>query len=418
MPIILNAPIQGKNDVPSVAGSPVAVKSYTTAQINALTGQDPGTLVWDSDVLSHKSYNGTAWVQVSSDPTFAQVGAALAVASTDIDVNAQRIINLADPTTDQGAASALFVRRLVIRQARTAAVMNQASPPNGGGVYGGITVANDDLVLILSNGANLPTSGLWIVNTAGFWTRPSHFAIGFGAAGTTVYVRDGSGATSKKGITFVCVDIAGADIVDTNETVWAPIAFGGRSPSPGTVIYDDNSAGGGISTTNEGTDILSYGAPVISLRRSLGAAARITPSLDNSVLGHATPGGFFYNAWQRITARQYQTIHTQVTFSATPVFDVNAIYEGSTKEITLTANVTGWTAPAPGGPFDPHATMMRLIVKQDATGGRTFSGAPGNVKLRTGFAIGLGANERTVIHLVWDRFDSVWYQDVAEVTFT
>jgi hypothetical protein len=44
----------------------VVLKSYTTAEIGALTGMEAGTLVYDSDDTALKFYNGSAWETVTS----------------------------------------------------------------------------------------------------------------------------------------------------------------------------------------------------------------------------------------------------------------------------------------------------------------------------------------------------------------
>ena len=44
----------------------VVLKSYTTAEIGALTGMEAGTLVYDSDATALKFYNGSAWETVTS----------------------------------------------------------------------------------------------------------------------------------------------------------------------------------------------------------------------------------------------------------------------------------------------------------------------------------------------------------------
>src|SRR5258706_161292 len=49
MAIVLNDSIQGKNDVPSVVGSPVAMKSYATDDLPDPASLPAGTMVWDSD---------------------------------------------------------------------------------------------------------------------------------------------------------------------------------------------------------------------------------------------------------------------------------------------------------------------------------------------------------------------------------
>jgi len=50
----------------TVQDSTIVLKTYTTAQIAALTGMVAGTLVYDSTATSLKFYNGSAWETVTS----------------------------------------------------------------------------------------------------------------------------------------------------------------------------------------------------------------------------------------------------------------------------------------------------------------------------------------------------------------
>jgi hypothetical protein len=44
----------------------VVLKSYTTAEVNALTSMEAGTIVYDSTATALKFYNGSAWETVTS----------------------------------------------------------------------------------------------------------------------------------------------------------------------------------------------------------------------------------------------------------------------------------------------------------------------------------------------------------------
>jgi hypothetical protein len=44
----------------------VVLKSYTTTEVNALTGVEEGTIVYDTTLNKLKFYNGSAWEAVTS----------------------------------------------------------------------------------------------------------------------------------------------------------------------------------------------------------------------------------------------------------------------------------------------------------------------------------------------------------------
>lgn len=82
-----------------------------------------------------------------------------------------------------------------------------------------------------------------------------------------------------------------------------------------------------------------------------------------------------------------------VAFSATPTFT-----RAKSQQITLTANITGWTMPT--GVADEEVV---LIFVQDGTGSRTLAGTPANVRLAGGaLTLSTGANKADIITFKWD----------------
>jgi hypothetical protein len=53
-------------DGATIQDSTIVLKTYTTTEINALTGMVAGTLVYDSTATALKFYNGSAWETVTS----------------------------------------------------------------------------------------------------------------------------------------------------------------------------------------------------------------------------------------------------------------------------------------------------------------------------------------------------------------
>lgn len=257
---------------------------------------------------------------------------------------------------------------------RTASTINQGTPPQNGGNYGGVTVADGDRVLILSNQALPATSGIWVVSTTGLWTRPTDFNTGNHATASAVFVQEGSGPSSKRGVTYVCNTPPPADIIGTDQTDWIPIAIGGREVSPGTVIYDDNSAGGGISTTNVGVGILSYGSPVLSLGADLGGYPYVAPALDYSRLGVNPALGPYWQSWGESSVRQMGS--RQYDYPAalvTPV--ISAVFPtGVSNSVTRGYKIVGYDSTPPGG-SQFGGTTAASVQSNDAGGATVQDGS-------------------------------------------
>lgn len=181
---------------------------------------------------------------------------------------------------------------------RGAAVINQGSPPSGGGSYGGITVADGDRFLIRSNAALPATSGLWVVSTTTAWTRPTDAPTGSHASATVVYVQEGTDG----GKTYVCTTLPPNDVVGTNQTDWGLLFVGGRL-SGGFTIFDDP-LGAGTWCSSDTVGIAAQGAIVVSMIRALGDYPTFTPSTDYSRIGSSSP---YYRAWGEGTFRQLGT---------------------------------------------------------------------------------------------------------------
>lgn len=188
MPIELNSPVQGKNDVPSAWRSPIGVKGYTTAEVNALTGQDPGTIVWDSDVLAHKIYNGSTWEAITSSfhSAISTVGAVSAPFPDSFSVGINGLISAllvvsfrrSDAGVNVGHAGQIILRTL---WTRTAGVLRKV-----GDQILGASIYDADL-----SGASVTTSspspGVVVINVAGVSGSNIDWTVeGFGVTGNAV----------------------------------------------------------------------------------------------------------------------------------------------------------------------------------------------------------------------------------------
>lgn len=93
-------------------------------------------------------------------------------------------------------------------------------------------------------------------------------------------------------------------------------------------------------------------------------------------------------------------VHQVIAFSATPVFT-----QAESQQITLTANITGWTIP--GGVGDMEVTINFI---QDGTGSRTLAGAGGNIRLAGALTLSTGAGKCDTICLKWNANLAAWVE--------
>lgn len=108
--------------------------------------------------------------------------------------------------------------------------------------------------------------------------------------------------------------------------------------------------------------------------------------------------------WKEVNSRQYGGVFTDVTFSATPDFDVST--SGEYQSMTLTGNVTSFTVDA-----GRDAELLTLRFIQSAGGGWSISGKPANVLFSGGtFALTAANGSIDQITLRYETSTGKWYE--------
>jgi len=133
--------------------------------------------------------------------------------------------------------------RISVRAVSTADI----SPLSGTGqtIDTTVVVAADDRIL-LQNQSPASENGIWVAK-AGAWVRPEDFGTDESAAGTIVYVQEGTAYAST---IWNCTTLTGSDVIDTDNLAFAQAAGGGGADSL-QISYN----GGATIVTAGGVDI-------------------------------------------------------------------------------------------------------------------------------------------------------------------
>lgn len=143
------------------------------------------------------------------------------------DLGGFRIINLGTPTLGTDAANKNYVDNLVNgirwKQPAVAVSVGVNVPTTGPATVDGVILATNDRVLLTAQ--TLPVeNGLWVVDTAGAWTRPTDFANGSDQENAAVFIEEGTTYADT-----AWVQTAGPAVVGTD-----PLAFA-QFASPGVI---------------------------------------------------------------------------------------------------------------------------------------------------------------------------------------
>lgn len=342
--------------------------------------------------------------------TFEKVNQALSQADADIDINGEKITNSAAATARGDLVNYELARRYCKDPVRLCGTFITTDPPTGPHTMDGEAVVTGDRVLI-DHSTTAVVKGIWVVNTAGPWTRPIDWQAGDHAEGTGFYITSGN---SRAGQRWHCSNVGPNDVIGTDELFFAIDTVGGISPAPvsgggvqGTA-YGDAVANTALECISGYLMMCSNGTQIAAFRDDSSQMC-LYPGRTESALGFATPDDFYYLAWKRANFHQLNLISTVVAYSATPTFNINDNYVGSVREITLTGNITSYTVTAPDPLYGAaHALFQRLVFKQDGTGGRTIGEPPANVVLKRPLVLSTMPDAVDFLDLVWDRFDEVW----------
>ncbi len=181
-------------------------------------------------------------INAAATPTFDGLSS-----TNTIDMNLNKILNLATPTANTDAATKEYVDGLIqgldIKEsAKVATVIpgDLALNYENGDVIDGITLVTNDIILI-KNQTNSTENGIYKVNASGAPTRILSLNTGANAAGTFTFVEQG---TVNEDSGWVCTSNTGTAIVGTNNLIWTQFSGAGQ------II-----AGNGLSKTGNTLDV-------------------------------------------------------------------------------------------------------------------------------------------------------------------
>lgn len=158
---------------------------------------------------------------------------------TGADVNNQRIINLADPSSSTDAVTKQYVDAVArglswkqaVRAASTAAV-TLASAVENGDVLDGVTLATGDRVL-LKDQSTASENGLWVVAASGAPARAADLAAGTDGKGAAVSVTSGTVNADR-----VYLQTADTAVVGTNDLAFSQLGGGGTTYTAGSGLSE------------------------------------------------------------------------------------------------------------------------------------------------------------------------------------
>ena len=212
------------------------------------------------------------------------VGAATSAYS----LNSQKITNLADPTSDQDAATKKYVdsnsQGLDVKESCLVATTANITL-SGTQTIDGVSVAADKRVLVKDQ-TNKVENGIYLCKD-GAWSRATDFAIGSAEAGAFTFVEQG---TSSADSGFVCTADAGSDIVGTNNLDFTQFSGAGQVTAGdgidklGNTLSADLLSNGGIVFNSGEMGLDLSGSAIVG---SLPDARLATITTANKVSGSA-----------------------------------------------------------------------------------------------------------------------------------
>ena len=219
----------------------------------------------------------------------------MAAPTGSVSLNSQTITNLADPVNTQDAATRGFVEAtaqgLDVKDscvAATTANITIATKLNDGKTLDGVTLANNDRVLVKDQ-STASQNGIYIVGSSP--ARADDLAAGSDAAGMFTFVEKGS-VNADNG--FVCTSNKGSAVTGTNNLTFAQFSGAGQitagdglDKSGNTLSLDIKSNGGLVIESTEIAVDLAASSITGTLAVSDGGTGATSASAARTALGLA-----------------------------------------------------------------------------------------------------------------------------------
>lgn len=212
-----------------MAGTGALEEIAVTGGIEFTGSQSIRTTAFTGQVT--KSAGGTVLTVAAVD--FAVVNTALAAANSSVDINAQKIIDVLDPTNAQDAATKNYVDTTVAASlsgidpkgnVKAFSNSNIATLSGLSTTVDGVALDTDGDRVCLGNQTTGSETGIWIVHS-GSWTRAADMAAASNASGAYFFVEEG---TSFADLGFICTNPAVSAIVGTNTLVFQQFGIAGQ----------------------------------------------------------------------------------------------------------------------------------------------------------------------------------------------
>lgn len=219
-----------------------------------------------------------------------------------LDLDNQRIVSLADPSSASDAATKAYVdqvaRGLHWKQGVRAATTTNAalaSAYENGDVIDGVTLATGDRILIKDQ-TTASENGIYVVAASGAPARAADMAAGTDGKGVAVTVTSGTVNADR-----VYIQTADTAVVGTNNLAWSQLGGGGSSYTAGDGLSESPagtfnvSAGAGLEISSDTVRIAAAAAGAgltggAGSALAVGAGTGITVNADDVALSASVAG--------------------------------------------------------------------------------------------------------------------------------
>lgn len=146
-------------------------------------------------------------------------------AGGDVNLNSNKITNLATPTAAADAVTKAYADSLLTtgKWKTPVRVLSDADLTLSGlQTVDGVSLSAGDRILLTAQAPG-SENGIWVVDS-GAWTRPTDFATGDGAASAVCLVEQGTVYADQQ---WTCTNDTGTDVIDTDALTWVKISQAG-----------------------------------------------------------------------------------------------------------------------------------------------------------------------------------------------